>query len=60
MSCCFAIYDGGNTPVQAKGDWKEIDAAKDEMRRLSNKCAGLKALLMQHAPGNQVQQYIQV
>lgn len=25
------------------------------MKRLSNKCGGLKALLMQHAPGNQVQ-----
>lgn len=40
--------------TQAKRDWKEMETKKDEIRRLSNKCVGLKALLLQHAPGNQV------
>lgn len=39
---------------KAKRDWKEIDSKKDDIRRLSRKCVGLKALLLQHAPGNQV------
>lgn len=40
--------------LQAKRDWKEMETKKDDVRRLSNKCVGLKALLLQHAPGNQV------
>lgn len=40
--------------AKAKRDWKEIDSKKDEIRSLSKKCVGLKALLLQHAPGNQV------
>ncbi|CAB1119426.1 unnamed protein product [Ectocarpus sp. CCAP 1310/34] len=39
---------------EAKRDWKEMESKKDEIRRLSTKCVGLKALLLQHAPGNQV------
>lgn len=40
--------------AQAKRDWKEMESKKDDIRRLSSKCVGLKALLLQHAPGNQV------
>lgn len=40
--------------MQAKRDWKEMETKKDDIRRLSSKCVGLKALLLQHAPGNQV------
>lgn len=42
------------TTWQAKRDWKEMESKKDEIRKLSNKCVELKALLLQHAPGNQV------
>lgn len=31
-----------------------METKKDDVRRLSNKCVGLKTLLLQHAPGNQV------
>ncbi|CAM9203957.1 unnamed protein product, partial [Ectocarpus fasciculatus] len=39
---------------EAKRDWKEMESKKDDIRRLSSKCVGLKVLLLQHAPGNQV------
>ncbi|CAN0042899.1 unnamed protein product [Ascophyllum nodosum] len=39
---------------EAKRDWKEVESKKEEMKSLSNKCTGLKTLLLQHAPGNQV------
>ncbi|CAM9185799.1 unnamed protein product, partial [Choristocarpus tenellus] len=39
---------------QAKKDWKEVDEGKDTLRKLSTKTVAMKELLLQHAPGNQV------
>ncbi|CAM9134653.1 unnamed protein product [Chrysoparadoxa australica] len=39
---------------KAKRDWKELDGKKESVRSISHKCEGMKRLLLQHAPGNQI------